>query len=162
MPGLHAEKCCGETVLHERLPEVGDDLRRGVLESVEDPHEPGAHMVGAVHPRWRRVPGETEEVVPLVQRQPQPAGDRRHHLLRRLRATLLLQPRVVVRRHRAERRDLLTPQPRRTPPLPRTEPHVGRLQRLPPAPQEVGEPSAVHPPSLRLDRDPNQGPPVPG
>jgi hypothetical protein len=42
------------------------------------------------------VPGETEQVVALVDREVQALGDRRDHLLRRLRADLAFDARVVV------------------------------------------------------------------
>jgi hypothetical protein len=82
--------------------------------------------------------GEQEQVVAVLQREMQAAGDRGEHLLGRVRPALLLDARVVVGGHAAERRHLLAPQSTGTPALPAGQPDVLRLQRLASLPQEVG------------------------
>ena len=96
-------------------------------------------------PRGRRgMPGELEQVVALVEREPQRAGDRADRLLGRPRAAALLEPRVEVGRHVRERRDLLAPQAGRPAPPAGAEADVVGLQRRAPAAQEVGKSVAVH------------------
>jgi hypothetical protein len=54
-------------------------------------------MVGATDTDRGGVTSEAEEVITLVEGQSKAAGDRGNHLFGRLRATLLLEPGVVVR-----------------------------------------------------------------
>ncbi|GMA87275.1 hypothetical protein GCM10025868_25250 [Angustibacter aerolatus] len=126
--------------LQQRLAHPVHHHRGGVLQAVEHPHEPGTDVVVARHPPRRVVPGQPEQVVALVERQPQAAGDRPEHLLRRLRPALLLEPAVVVGRHAAQRGDLLAAQARGAPPRAARQPDVLGLQRLAAGAQQVGEP----------------------
>jgi hypothetical protein len=101
-------------------------------------------VVGAQRAHRRVVPGDAEQVVALVQRQPQPAGDRGEHLLRRLRSAALLEPAVVVGGHAAQRRDLLPAQPAGAPARAPRQPDVLGLQGLTAGAQEVGQLDSVH------------------
>jgi len=94
--GVVAEQRDGRPGLAQRLAVRGHDLRRGVLEPVQDPHDAGADVVGARVPGGARVPAEPEEVVAFRQGQVQAAGDGGEHLLGRVRPALLLDPAVVV------------------------------------------------------------------
>jgi hypothetical protein len=85
------------------------------------------------------VPGHLEQVVAFRPAQPQRPGQRREHLLARLRAALLFQPGVVVGRHHGQGGDLFPPQALGPPPHPRGQPDVPGAQRLAAAAQEVGE-----------------------
>ena len=115
-------------------------------------------MVGALAAARRRVTTQAEQVVSLVEIEPQRPSDRREHLLRRLRAALLLEPRVVVGRHVREQGDLLAPQSLRSSPRTGIESHVVGLQRLPAPAQEVSELSTIHRPgSIDAPGLPNQG-----
>ena len=60
--------------------------------------------------------GESVQMITFVQGQPQRSGQSGQHLLRRLWAALLLEPGVVVGRHRCQRSDFLPPQAGRPPP----------------------------------------------
>jgi hypothetical protein len=66
-------------------------------------------VIGARSSGRRLVPREEEQVVALGARKMQPLRDRGDHLLRRLRSALPLQTRVVIRRHVAQRGNLLPP-----------------------------------------------------
>ena len=145
--GLRAEERFGEWVLLERHPEVGDDLRGGV-EPVEDAQERRADVVAATGPGRCGVPGELQQVVALVEGEPQRAGERADRLLGGPRAAALLEPRVEVGRHVRERRDLLSTQTRRAPAAAGAEADVLGLQRLTAAAEEVGEALAIHPRSI--------------
>jgi hypothetical protein len=120
-----------------------------------------------MHPLRGGVPAEAEQVVPLVQAQVQPAGDRGEHLLGGVRATLLLDPAVIVGRHVAQRGDLLAAQATGAPARATGQSDILGLERLPPGAQEVGKLGAVHPPILPTPAEPRKelvipGPPVPG
>ena len=107
------------------------------------------------------MPGHAEQVVALVGGQTQRAGEGGEHLRARLRTAPLLEPRVVIGRHRGQLRDLLATQPRGAPPRAGTEPDVGRLQRLPVPAQELRERIPIHVPILPCARGPNQGSSIP-
>ena len=77
---------------------------------------------------------ETRAVVAFVEVEPEAAGDRREHLLGRLRPPLLLEARVVVGGHAAQRGDLLASQPVRATPRPARWPGFA-ASRPPPAPR---------------------------
>ena len=100
-------------------------------------------------------------VVPFVERAAEGTGDRRDHLLRRLRAALLFEPRVVVDGHAGEGRHLFTTEARGAPPSAGPDPDVLRAEQLATASEEVGERSTVHAPSLLRPPSGSQGPPVP-
>jgi hypothetical protein len=155
------EEGCGQAVLHERLAQIRDDERRGVLEPVEDPQEGRGHMRPGVGAIGRAVVGEAEEVVALVVGEAQRPRDRREHRRAGLRAPLLLEARVVVDGHRREERDLLPPQPRRAAASSGGQAGVARLQCLPVTAEEVGECCAVHGSILRATPLANQGSPIP-
>ena len=141
--GKGAQQGLGKRVLPQHGAEVVGDLG-GRVEPVEHAHQRGADVAGAVPARRRDVAGELEEMVALVLREPQRAGDRGHHRLRRTRAAALLEPRVEVGRHARQRGDLLAPQSRGSPARAGAEADVLRPQRLTAAAQEVGESVAVH------------------
>ena len=111
---------------------------------VEDAHQRRADVVGAPPARPAACAGELEQVVALVERQPQRAGDRADICSDGRDPRPLLEPRVEVGRHVRERRDLLAPQAGRPPARGRAEADVLGLQRRAPAAQEVGESVAVH------------------
>lgn len=136
-PGLVAEQGGREPVLRQRLGQIGDHLRGGVVEAVEDPHEHRADVVRAIDPGRCRVTGEAEQVIPLVHGQTKPAGDRGHHLLGRLWTAPLLQASVVVGGHGRQAGDLVAFEARDAPPRPLCQPHVPRLQGFAPSTQEV-------------------------
>lgn len=93
---------------------------------------------------WRGlVAGEKEDVIALVESEMEALRDRRHHLLRRLRASLPLQARVVVDRHVAQSRNLLAPKPVGTSALPAGNADVLRLQRLAALPKELCQSDAI-------------------
>ena len=143
-PGLVAEQGHRQPGLQQGLGQLGDHLRRRVVQPVEHPHQARVDVVGAQRPLRRVVPGDPEQVVALVQRQPQPAGHGGQHLLRRLRAAPLLQPAVVVGGHAAQRRDLLPAQPAGAPARAAGQPDVLGLQGLAAGAQEVGQLGSVH------------------
>ena len=118
---------------------------------------PGRDVVAAQRPRRRRVAGEPEQVVALIEREPQAAGDRGEHLLRRLRTAALLEPAVVVDRHVAESGDLLAAQTRGAAPRAAPQADILRLQRLAATAEEVRQLCSVHDPSLRDRVSPQQG-----
>ena len=141
--GLIADQGDGQVVLHERHAEVGHHLG-GRVEPVEHAHQRRVDVLGPPRPRGRRLAGQAEQVVALVQAEPQPARERREHLLGRLRAALLLEPRVVVGRHVREQRHLLAAQALGAAPFAGAEPDVLGLQRLAAAAQEVGQLRTIH------------------
>ena len=75
VPAQVADERDAERGLPQRLPQLGDDLRGGVGEPVEDPQHAGADVIGARAAGRGLVPGEAEEVVALVERKMQPLGD---------------------------------------------------------------------------------------
>jgi len=137
VPHLGTEQRDGEPVLHDGLGQVGEDHRGSVLEPVEHPEQGWADMVRGAQPRRCGVAGQPEQVIALVEGEPQGPRDRAEHLLRRLRAALLLQPRVVIRRHAGQRGDLLAAQAQSATAYPGAEPEVARLQALTALAQEV-------------------------
>ncbi len=96
MPRLVAEQRVGHPVLHQRLAEVGQDERRSVAEAVKHPQQRRGDVRRGRGRGRRAVPRDLEQVVAFVVGQPQRPGQGREHLLARLRAALLLEPRVVV------------------------------------------------------------------
>nr|BFF25432.1 hypothetical protein GCM10025732_33970 [Glycomyces mayteni] len=129
--------------LPQRLAQFRDDLGGRVAEPVEDAQQPGADVLADDPRDGRPVPREAEQVVAFDARQVQALRDRGEHLLRRLRAALAFEPRVVVHGHVAQRRDLLAAQARGPAPRAPRQPHVLRLQRLAPRPEEPGQSGAV-------------------
>ena len=118
-PGLGhviAEERHSQRILLERLAEGRDDERRGVLEPVEHAPERRGDIRGCGTPVGRGMPGHAEQVVALIGGQTQRAGEGGEHLRARLRTAPLLEPRVVIGRHRGQLRDLLATQPRGAPP----------------------------------------------
>jgi hypothetical protein len=142
--GFIPEQGFRQPVLHQRLAQVGQDQRRGVVEPVEDPQQRRGDVRRGRHPGRGTPPGHPEQVVPLVAGQPQCPGQRGEHLLARLRPALLLQPGVVVRGHRGERGDLLAPQAPGPAPRPGGQPDILGSQLLPAVPQEPGQCRSVH------------------
>ena len=132
-----------EAGLAQRLAELGDHLGRGVLEPVEDAQHAGADVLARSAARRRLVPGQAVEVVALGQRQVQPLRDGGDHLLRGVRPALPLEPGVVVGRHVAQRRDLLTAQPAGPAALTAGEADVLGLQGLAAQAEELREPGPV-------------------
>ena len=137
--GLVAEERHRGRGLHQGLARTGDDHRGRVGEPVEYPHEPGVDVVGATRAARRRVAAELEQVVALVERQAQPAGQRAEHLLARVRAALLLDAAVVVGGHPGQGGDLLAAQPAGAPTRAARHPDVLGLERLAAGAEEVGE-----------------------
>jgi hypothetical protein len=90
------------------------------------------------------VAGEPEEVVGLVGRQAERAGESAQHLDRRLGTAGLLEPGVVVDRHAGEVCDLLAAQAGRPPAWADGQSDVCWLQCLAAAAEEVGERAAIH------------------
>ena len=136
--GLISQEGDRQRILDEGLAELGDDLRRRV-EAVEHAHEGRVDVIGAPCARRGGVPGEAEQMVPLVLGEAHPARDGREHLLGGLWPALLLEAAVVVRRHARERRDLLAAQATGAPARALHEPDVLGLQRLAAAAEEVRE-----------------------
>jgi hypothetical protein len=128
-----------ERVLPQRLAELGDDLRGGVGEPVEDAQHARADVFAARAGRGRVVPGEAEQVVTFLPGQVQALGDRGDQAIRRVRPALTFQPAVVVGGEVAERGDLLAAQTAGAAPLPARQADVLGLQRLTAAAQELGE-----------------------
>ena len=126
--------------------------RGGVGEAVEDAQHPGAmcSLRGAAH---RRLCARRAGRGGRARRgQVQPLGDRGDHLLRRLRARALLESRVVVGRHVAQRRDLLAAEAGRSAAAGRGQAHVLGLQGLAAAAEELGQLRSVHGPrSARVE-----------
>ena len=106
-------------------------------------------MLAAQRSHRRGVTRQPEQVVALVEREPQAAGDRGEHLLRRLRTATLLEPAVVVHRHVAQRGDLFAAQSGGAPPRAAAKADVFGLQHLAPTTEEVGQLRSVHASSLR-------------
>lgn len=156
-----AEERRRHRVLDESFPQVVHDDRRGVRQPVQHAEDRGVDVVGAVHPDGRVLPGQVEQVVAFVERAPEGTGDRGDHLLRRLRAALLFEPRVVVDGHAGEGRHLFTTEARGAPPSAGPDPDVLRAEQLPSAAEEVGEGCTVHAPSLLRPSRRSQGAPVP-
>src|SRR6202035_5364874 len=88
----------GHPVLHQRLAETGQDKRGGVVEPVEHAQQRWRYMRRDRGGRGSGVPRQLEQVIALVARQPQRAGERAEHLLAGLRAPLLLKAGGVVGR----------------------------------------------------------------
>jgi AAA ATPase domain len=57
----------------------------GVVETVEHAHQAGTDVIRCHVPRWHIVPDQLEQMITLVETEPQRPRDRRHHPLRRLR-----------------------------------------------------------------------------
>jgi len=131
-----------------RIEPAAVNHRRAIVPEI-DAHaghvfDSGRDVRAATSARRRRVARELEQMVALVERQPQGAGDRAHHRLRRPRPSPLLQPRVEVGRHVRHRGHVLTPQPVRPAPRPGAQADVLGLERRAALAQEVGESVAVH------------------
>ena len=116
------------------------------VELAEDPQQRGGRVVGPERARRRGVAGEAVEVVALVGREAQRAGQRGGRRLRRPVAAALLQPRVEVGRHVRQPRDLLAAQAAGPAPLPGRQPDVVGGERRAAAAQEVRERVLVHRP----------------
>jgi hypothetical protein len=142
--GFIPEQRFRHPVLHQRLAQVGQDQRRGVVEPVEHPQQRRGDVGRGRHPGRGTPPGHPEQVVPLVAGQPQRPGQRGQHLLARLRAALLLQAGVVVRGHRRQRGDLLAAQSPGPAPRPGGQPDVLGPQLLPAMPQEASQCRTIH------------------
>jgi len=101
--------------------------------------------------------GEREDR-PLVAGQVQALGDGGDHLLRRLRAALLLEAGVVVGRHVTQGGDLLASEAAGPSALSAWQTDLLRLQGLPPSAEEVGQTVSIdHGPILARTGAPNQG-----
>lgn len=139
VPGRIADESDAQRRLAQGLAELCHDLRRSVVQPIEDAQQTRADVIARGPARGRRVSGKSEEVVALAERQMQPLCDRGEHLLRRAGPVAALETGVVVRRHVAEGGDLLAAQPRSPAALAPLQPDIRGLQRLSPHPQECGE-----------------------
>jgi hypothetical protein len=90
------------------------------------------------------VAGKHEQVITFVESQPQPTGDRGHHLFGWLGPASAFQAAVVVGRHTAEPRDFLAPQAGSAAALTSREPDIVWLQRLTPHAEELRHVCPVH------------------
>lgn len=99
-----------EGSLAQRLTQFCDDFGGGIGEPVKDAEHPGIDVIApGFTGRWL-VASESEQVVAFLPAEVETLGDRGDHLLRRLRSPLAFDAHVVVRRHVAQRRDLLAPE----------------------------------------------------
>lgn len=159
--GVIAEQRDRRPVGDERLAQARQDERRRVVEAVEHAHQAGRDVPGVAGPIRRRVPGQAEDVVALVGREPQRAGERLQHLGAGLRSPGLLEARVVVDRHSRQLRHLLAPQAGRAAAGAGWQSEIARLQLPAAAAQEVGELGAFHPSIMRAAAAASQGSPIP-
>ncbi len=135
-PGLVPEQGHRERVLDEGDVQIGDDLRRRRRHPLQQVQHPGMHVRDGPRVRRHRPVGQVVQMVALVGRQPQRPGQRRDHLLGRLRPGAPLQLVVVVHGRPGELGDLVPPQPGHPAPGPRREPHVAGSDARPPGPQK--------------------------
>jgi hypothetical protein len=70
VPGPVARERDAQRALPERLAELGDDLRGGAVQAVEDAQQADADILTGRAPGRRVVPGESEQVVTFVEGQP--------------------------------------------------------------------------------------------
>lgn len=127
-----AEQRCGHPVPGEDLVLHVDDVRRRVVEPVEQVQDTGRHVRAGAVRRDGLFTGQAVQVGALVVEQPQRPGQRREHLPGRLRAARLLHPGVVVHRDPGQPGHLLTPQTgvrRRVPAASPTSPGCTRDRR---------------------------------
>ena len=142
-PDRPPEERLGHRVAREHLPDVADDLRRGVNQPVEHEQEPGTHVRGWCHPVPGRVPGEPVQVVALVVGQPQRSRERSHDLRRGMCAAGLLETCVVIHRDARLLGHVIAPQSGGARAVARREPEGTGIKPLSAAPQEVGERRAI-------------------
>lgn len=132
------------TGLAQRLAELGDDLRRGVVEPIQDPQQARSDvLVVGASPRGRSVARQPEQVIALTMIEVQSLCDGGDHLFGRLRTSCAFESCVVVSRHVAQCRDFLTSQPVGAATLAAGESDILRLQGLASVTQELSQPRAI-------------------
>jgi hypothetical protein len=147
----HVPLPCGQTGHEVEQGRVQRVLRRHGAQVVGDerrerrrhrPHHREQPRIGGsirFHRHGIGVPGQEVQVGPFVRVQPQRAHQPGEDGGRRLRATALLQPLVVDRRHVRQARHLVPAQSRCAAPLTGPQPHHLRCHRVAALAQEIGQ-----------------------
>jgi len=136
--GAAADEYVGQRVLPQHLVEVGGDEHRDVDQTFDETEQTGADVPAGQAERWRQA-CQVVQVVALVQVAAQGAGQAGDDRLRRVRATGLLQPRVVVRGHARQLCDLFPAESRRTAARTLRQADVGGPEQLAAPAEEVGQ-----------------------
>lgn len=94
-------------VLAEGLREVREHERGSVRQPIQDALQSWRHMCIARCPVRSMMPGQTVQVVALIEGEVQHASQYREHLLTRLGALSSFETAVVIHRHRRQVSDFL-------------------------------------------------------